>query len=313
MVTSCGCAWTWRMRKCAASSARGFVVGAPSFSGVTSNGPWYGSRLVCAARSPQAPYQTKPPYIFASSFDSASVRTSGKTAPGTTGTSVRWISSSIRSVWATSSGSHAFPLTMVMPSTRTSGDCSSTIIDIWLEPPGPEPSWSMRTRRWACIDVTKKYNATIWAARRTKTMLQLCHFVFAWRTNMVSMTDRYCSLSNIIPKGPCPIPLYTPTDIDRWPPARSPRNICIARYSQPHVVPTELGPSKCLSSNQPNRGGPSFHALCERVGYRAKRDCIPQLTTLLRVPILHPHRLNLKRSHRHHHLIPTHSNRQSLR
>jgi len=22
-------------------------------------------------------------------------------------------------------------------------------MDIWFEPPGPEPSWSIRTRRWA--------------------------------------------------------------------------------------------------------------------------------------------------------------------
>jgi len=27
-----------------------------------------------------------------------------------------------------------------MPSTSTVGDCSKTIIDIWLEPPGPDPS-----------------------------------------------------------------------------------------------------------------------------------------------------------------------------
>ena len=38
---------------------------------------------------------------------------------------------------------------MVMPNTWASGDCSSTIMAIWFDPPGPEPSWSMRTRRFS--------------------------------------------------------------------------------------------------------------------------------------------------------------------
>jgi hypothetical protein len=46
----------------------------------------------------------------------------------------------MRSVCCTSSGSHAFPLTIVMPSTFTFGDCSITIIAIWFDPPGPDPS-----------------------------------------------------------------------------------------------------------------------------------------------------------------------------
>ena len=56
--------------------------------------------------------------------------------------------SSMRRVCCISSSRHALPVTMVMPSTSTLGDCRKTIIAIWLEPPGPEPSWSMRIRRF---------------------------------------------------------------------------------------------------------------------------------------------------------------------
>ena len=44
----------------------------------------------------------------------------------------------------------AFPVTMVMPSTSKLGDCRKTIIAIWLEPPGPEPSWWNKTEALLC-------------------------------------------------------------------------------------------------------------------------------------------------------------------
>ena len=71
-------------------------------------------------------------------------RTNGNTAPGTTETSVRWISSSMRSVCCTSSVSHALPLTI--------GDAQHLHLRRLQQrhhrhlvgAPGPEPSWSIR-------------------------------------------------------------------------------------------------------------------------------------------------------------------------
>ena len=62
--------------------------------------------------------------------------------------------SSIRSVCCTSSGRHASPVTTVMPSTFAIGDCSSTIIAIWSDPPGPAASWSMITIRGFFVSAT---------------------------------------------------------------------------------------------------------------------------------------------------------------
>ena len=110
-------------------------------------GPW-----------PHAPSQVTLPSSADSRRVSCSSRTSGNTAPLATGTSVWPVSSSMRSVCSVSSSHQALPVTMVMPSTFTSGACSSASIAIWFEPPGPEPSWSISTRRF-CAEHASAENA----------------------------------------------------------------------------------------------------------------------------------------------------------
>ena len=87
-----------------------------------------GARLV--GPPPQAPSQSTLPTSGASRRVSCWVRTRGKTAPMATGTSVRWMSSSMRRVCGVSSSRQALPVTMVMPRTWTCGDWSRTIMAI---------------------------------------------------------------------------------------------------------------------------------------------------------------------------------------
>ena len=98
------------------------------------------SRAACSTCWPQAPNQATFPTSGAMRRVSSCVRISGKTAPSATGTSVRPISSNIRSAWRASSSRQALPVTTVIPRTSTCGDCSSAIIDMMFEPPGPEVS-----------------------------------------------------------------------------------------------------------------------------------------------------------------------------
>ena len=99
-----------------------------------------GAPVTVAGLRPQAPNQATCPTSGVMSRVSSCVLTSGNTAPRATGTSVRPISSSIRSAWRASSSRHALPVTTMIPSTSARGDCSSAIIDMMFDPPGPDVS-----------------------------------------------------------------------------------------------------------------------------------------------------------------------------
>src|SRR5580658_1052682 len=79
----------------------------------------------------------------------------------------------MRNVCIVSSSRHASPVTMVMPRTFTFGACSRASIAIWSEPPGPEPSSSMRTRRGCCARHARV------AARRKKMSLDFIKGIVA--------------------------------------------------------------------------------------------------------------------------------------
>ena len=94
--------------------------------------------------------------------------------------SVRPTISSMRSVCATSSSRHISPLTTVMPSVSTSGDCRKTRIDCWSVVAGPRASWSMMTFRFDCA-VSGEATAMTQKSPARKTFRRLVLMVgFSW-------------------------------------------------------------------------------------------------------------------------------------